>query len=149
MASPQWARQLLSEPCHHLVSRRRLLRSAALTAGLVVGVDMLAPVAAWAEPHKKQGTPRPIPEGIQPFGPTGPTFHLNLPPEVATTRSMDDFSTIIDFDGTVGLSHVHGTGVGVTDGVSKDLNFDIDCRFLQGKFVGTDGKLHHGTFSFI
>ncbi len=49
----------------------------------------------------------------------------------------------------VGVSHVHGTGVGVTGGVSKNLNFDIDCRFLKGHFVGTDDKLHRGTFAFV
>jgi len=139
---------LLNRPHDHILSRRRLFGSAAVAAGLVVGADLLVPVAAWAEPTKKAGTPRPIPGGIQPFGPTGPVFHINLPPD-SETRTNDDFSTIFDFNGTVGLAHLHGTGVGVTGGVSKNLNFDMDCRFVSGHFVGTDEKLHRGTFSFV
>jgi len=148
MVSQHLAWDLLSRPHDHLWSRRRLLGTTAVTAGLVVGADLLAPVSAWADSPKNAGTPRPIPEGIQPFGPTGPVFHLNLPPE-SEIRTNDDFSTIIDFNGTVGLSHLQGTGVGVTSGVSKNLNFDMDCRFLKGHYVGTDGKVHQGTFSFV
>ena len=141
---------LLGRTHDHLWSRRRLLSSAAITAGMVAGADMLVPVAAWAEAEetKKPGTPRPISGGIQPFGPSGPVFHIHLPPE-SETRSNDDFSLITDFKGTVGVSHLQGTGVGITNGVTKNLNFGMDCRFVKGHFVGTDGKLHHGTFSFV
>jgi hypothetical protein len=119
-----------------------------MTAGLAVGADLLAPVAAWASQTQTAGTPTPIPGGIQPFGPTGPVFHVHLPPE-AETRANDDFSTINNFNGTVGVSHLTGTGVGVTAGVTKNLNFGMDCRFITGHFVGTDTKLHKGTFTFV
>jgi len=138
---------LLRRPHDHLWSRRRLLGSAVVTAGLVAGADLLAPVAALAAPPRT-GTPKPIPGGIRPFGPSGPLFHVNGPPE-AEIRTTDDFSTITDFNGTIGISHLSGDGVGVTDGVSKTLRYEIDNRFMVGQFVGTDGKRHRGTFGFV
>jgi hypothetical protein len=137
--------RLLNRPHDHLWTRRRVLGSVVATTGLVIGADLLVPAAALAA---ETGTPRPIPTGIQPFGPNGPLFHVHPPPE-SETRASDDFSTITDFNGFVGLSHVTGNGVGVTSGVSKSLTYAVDNRFMVGEFVGTDGELHRGTFGFV
>jgi hypothetical protein len=129
------------------LSRRRFLGAAALASGAALGGDLWLAGVAHAAPAGT-GTPRPIPTGIQPFGPSGPLFHVHAPPE-SETRANDDFSTITDFDGVVGLAHVTGTGIGVTGGVSKSLTYAVDNRFMVGEFVGTDGRLHRGTFGFV
>jgi hypothetical protein len=126
------------------LSRRGLLGGASAAALLAAGARGLARPAAAA------GTgPKPVPGGINPFG-TG-LFHVY------------DFggepATITDFRGTVGIARVAGSGT-VTKGTAGvasatpvatggKLVFDVDMRFMQGTYVGEDGKEHDGTFGFI
>jgi hypothetical protein len=89
--------------------------------------------------------PRPIPGGVQPFGPGTEVFHVFLPGPGAEP------STITDFHGNVALANVDGTGTGTdtTTGNTTSLLFDVDMRFMQGTFIATDGNTHKGTFTFI
>jgi hypothetical protein len=58
-------------------------------------------------------------------------------------------SQITDFRGTIGLAELAGTGTGTRNGTSSKLIFRMDNRFMQGTYVGVDGKRHQGTFGFI
>jgi hypothetical protein len=89
--------------------------------------------------------PRPIPGGIQPFGPGTEVFHVFLPGRGAEP------STITDFHGFIGIADTQGTGTGTNThtGATTTLLFDNDTRFMQGVYIGVDGKKHRGTFGFI
>jgi len=89
--------------------------------------------------------PRPIPGGIQPFGPGTEVFHIFLPGRGAEP------STITDFHGFIGIADTQGTGTGTDTrtGATTTLLFDNDTRFMQGVYIGVDGKKHRGTFGFI
>jgi hypothetical protein len=58
-------------------------------------------------------------------------------------------SQITDFKGTIGLAQLTGSGTGTLNGTSSKLNFEIDNQFMQGTYVGVDGRRHQGTFGFI
>lgn len=111
------------------LSRREAIRAAAGGTAVVLGSGLLAP--GLAEAKEASVAPKPIPETLFPGAP----FHV-LPP------SSEEPSTITDFNGFVGATDIQGTGTG-------GLLFDVDMRFMQGKYVGVDGKLHHGTFGFV
>jgi hypothetical protein len=96
--------------------------------------------------------PKPIPGGFDPMG-TGEIIHLVLPGEGV------ELSTIGDFRGSVGVTHVGGEGTVTMGGggggmstptASGDrLLFDADMRFMKGLYIGEDGQEHEGTFAFI
>ena len=111
------------------VSRRTVIKTAAAGSVVVFGSGLLTPGLVAA----KHGSiaPRPIPETIFPGAP----FHVLSP-------ASEEPSTIYDFNGFVGATEIQGTG---TDG----LLFDVDMRFMQGTYVGVDGKAHHDTFGFV
>jgi hypothetical protein len=58
---------------------------------------------------------------------------------------------IFDFDGVIGQADLDmsGTGTDTTTGKSADYTFHTDMRFMKGRFVGTDGRVHRGAFAFI
>ncbi len=122
-------------------SRRQFIRSAAGVAGAAVGWQMLSPSLAFAD----EPQPRPIPGGIQPFGPGTEVFHVNLPGPGAEP------STITDFHGFTGLAAVGGTGTGTDTktGEKTSLFYDADVRFMKGTFIDLEGHRHQGTFGFI
>lgn len=123
------------------VSRRQFLGTAGVTgAGLALGSGLLTPAAA-AAGDGSTVLPRPIPSGF--LTPVGVFIHHHLP-----ARGIEA-SQITDFKGTIGLAELAGTGMGTTNGTSKKLNFQMDNRFMQGTYVGVDGKRHRGTFGFI
>jgi hypothetical protein len=72
------------------------------------------------------------------------TFHVN-------GFGLDaDPITITDFNGFVGVCDVQGTGTAKDpDGTTETLLFDTDMRFMQGEYVGRDGRYHRGTFGFV
>ena len=72
--------------------------------------------------------------------PSGADFHFLLP------GIGFEMSTITDFDGVVGGSETRGTARG-SDGTT--YSFDADMRFMQGVYVGFDGRRHIGSFGFI
>lgn len=144
---------ILSYPGHRHRSgftRRQFIGMAAGATGAALGAELIWPHVAHAAPPGS-GTPNPIPGGVKPlpFAPTA-LFHVFPPPDTETTPFPEP-STITDFNGFVGISHVKGSGVGITGGGPPvtTLTYDIDNRFTTGEFVGTDGKHRQGTFAFI
>jgi hypothetical protein len=124
------------------ISRRQFLGTAGATgAGLALGSGMLTPAAAAADDNGSTVLPRPIPSGF--LTPVGVFVHHHLP-----ARGIEA-SQITDFKGTVGVAELTGTGTGTINGTSTKLNFELDNRFMQGTYVGVDGKRHRGTFGFI
>jgi len=134
------------------VTRRRFLGTAGATGvGLGLGSGLLTSAAALADSdrstvaaadhHGPAVLPRPIPSGF--LTPVGVFIHHHLP-----GRGIEA-SQITDFRGTIGLAQLTGTGTGTLNGTSKKLTFEMDNRFMQGTYVGVDGKRHRGTFGFI
>ncbi len=125
------------------LARRQFIRTAAGTTAVVVGAGLVLPVRARAS--EQNAPPRPIPGGIQPFGPGTEVFHVFLP------EPGNELSTITDFNGHIGAAEILGTGT-ATDaktGAKTKLLFDADVRFMVGEYVGLDGRNHHGTFGFF
>lgn len=124
-----------------MLSRRQFMGTAAGTTGAVLASGLWMPGRALAD----NAAPRPIPGGIQPFGPGTELFH------VFPIAAGVELSTITDFHGAIGGAEVQGTGTATnTDtGATSPLLFDVDMRFMQGVYVGMDGERHRGTFSFI
>ncbi len=127
-----------------MMSRRQFMTAAAGATGVVLGSGLWIPAVA----HASGGddvAPRPIPGGIQPFGPGTEVFHVFLPGPTAEP------STIFDFNGFIGIAEIQGTGTGTdtSTGATTSLLFDTDTRFMQGVYIGVDGKKHNGTFAFI
>lgn len=124
-----------------LISRRQFMAAAAGVTGVVLGSGLWMPGQTLALGN----APRPIPGGIQPFGPGTEVFHVFLPEHGAES------STITDFHGSIGLAHLQGTGTGTNTGTGHrdPLLFDVDIRFMQGVYIGMDGEQHSGTFALI
>ena len=112
-------------------SRRQFLSAAALAGGTAVTSSAWMPVLAEAA-APGPGTPKPISGTVAPGAP----FHVFLPGTGAEP------STIGDFNGSVAIADVEGTGGG-------GLTFGADMRFMTGIFRGTDNRIHSGTFGFI
>ncbi len=135
--------------CKHSISRRNFLGTTAGAAGLFLASSKLSPVmgASCADP-------RPIPQGNQFLFPDPTVFHIELPgfpgfPDNDPARN--DPSVITDFNGHIGLAYVRGTGThtDLTTGMSSNLPFEVDLRFMEGTYVGLDGRNHHGAFALI
>ena len=136
------------------ISRRQLVTRAA--GGLLLGSALPKTALALGndddehEPSACVG-PNPIPGGTRALAPFGTFVHHNpLNPAVALAH-IHDPSQITDFDGFVGLTNIHGEGTGTNTntGETMTLAFRADMGFSQGRFVGTDGRVHHGTQVFV
>jgi hypothetical protein len=126
-----------------------MLALASAAAMVLAGLTLVGPARA-ADPPSAQ--PRPIPGGIGVVPGTPVGYHVSGP-GYSTTNSaaLAENSTITDFNGVVGATDVQGTGT-ATDtrtGQTYPMAFDADMRFMQGRYIGFDGKVHHGTFGFI
>ena len=123
-----------------LLSRRQFMLTAAGTTGAILssGLWMPGSALAWSS------APQPIPGGFPAFG---KFFHVDPTSPGPDTEN----STIFDFHGSIGAAHLQGTGAGTNTqtGNTSSLLFDVDMRFMQGAYVGLDGKTHTGTFSLI
>ena len=132
------------------LSRRSLLRGA---AGTALGAGFFRPKLIHASGRDGEGEgaacvgPNPIPGGVAPFAPLGTFIHHNPLNPAKPLANIGDPSQITDFDGFVGLTHIRGGGTDL--GTGKRLAFQADMGFNQGKFIGTDGQLHHGTLAFV
>ena len=132
------------------MARRQFLRTTAGMTALAVGAGLWSPAAASDDSHKHGAVaPNPIPLGLQ-LGnlvghPSDQLFHIYFP------VFGNEVSTITDFNGYVAAAEVQGVGTGTNtdDGTTSRLTFDADMRFMQGLYVGVDGKPHHGTFGFV
>ena len=121
-------------------SRGQFVRRGAGAVGVAAGLGLLNPSAAFG---RASGAPRPIPGGFnETFTPvpSDPFIHV-LPPQLGF-----EMSTITDFSGIVGAAEIQGTAGG-SDGSSYD--FDTDMRFMQGTYVGLDGRVRQGSFGFV
>jgi len=121
-----------------MMSRRKFIGAAAGTTGAILGSALWMPKLALAA----SSDPNPIPGGIV-VG--GQLFHVFLLGE------GNEPSTITDFKGFVGVADVQGTGTGIDIGTGhhETLNYDTDVRFMQGTYIGMDGKQYSDTFGFI
>ena len=135
-SSPIMVRPL--EPGHrHSPSRRQFLAAGAgLGAAGFLGTQVAGAAPALAAP--RAGDPRPIPGGIQPFGPGTEVFHVFLP-------DTGEPITITDFNGFAGVAHIQGVGAGA----SADLTFDVDDRFMTGEYIALNGRHFNATFGFL
>src|ERR1700741_1774530 len=78
--------------------------------------------------------PRPIPGGFDEnfnIVPRHPFIHV-LPPALGF-----EMSTITDFKGAIAAGEIQGKARG-SDG--SRYTFDSDMRFMQGTYIGTDGR---------
>ena len=118
------------------VSRRQFLRGGAVAVGSLAGSGVFA-ASAFGD---SGSDPRPIPGGFdENFNPvpSSPFIHV-LPPGIGF-----EMSTITDFNGVVAAADIQGTA---NNGA---FLFDADMRFMEGLYVGTDGRLRQGAFGFI
>jgi hypothetical protein len=137
---------------HRLLNRRNLIRG----AGTALGASLLRPKLVYANDDEDDSEhagcvgPNPIPGGVTALKPFGIFVHHNpLNPNVALA-AISDPSQITDFEGFVGLTHIRGGGTGTdASGAQTRLAFQADMGFSQGKFIGTDGRQHKGTFAFV
>lgn len=136
------------------VSRRTLLRS---TASAVLGAGLFHPKWVYAADNDDDSEPmgcvgpNPIPGGVKGLAPYGIFIHHNPLNPANSLASIHDPSQITDFDGFVGLTHIRGGGTGTdtTTGATMPLAYQADMGFSQGKFIGTDGRVHQGTQVFV
>lgn len=127
------------------------------TAGAALGAGLLSPSLAYAHDNdedrgRNQGAqPNPIPGGVAPFAPFGVFIHHNPLSPALGVAGLHDPSQITDFDGFVGATHIRGGGTGTNTltGVSTPMAYQADMGFSKGKFIGTDGRRHEGTFAFV
>jgi hypothetical protein len=120
------------------LSRRRLLG-----AGAAGGLALAGLVDATAFAHDRDASPKPIPGGFdESFTPvpSNPFIHV-LPPAVGF-----EMSTITDFAGVIAAGEIQGTASG-SDG--SKYTFDADMRFMQGRYIATDGRLRKAAFGFV
>ena len=141
----------IHRPC---ASRRAFLAKAASAGTLLSAAGIWRPQSAHADDDnddQNDGQPNPIPGGRGPFVPFGIFAHHNALNPANPLPSLNDPSQITDFDGFVGLTHIRGGGIGTNTitGASMVLGFQADMGFSQGKFIGTDGHQHKGTFAFV
>lgn len=124
-------------PTHrHGLTRRRLLGSGVGAVGALAGAPLLTGAPAHAA--GPAGSPRPIPGGIQPFGPGTEVYHVFLP-------GTGEPNTITDFNGFVGVGVVDGT----VNGPDSGLVFEVDNRFMVGEYVGLSGRHFNAAFGFL
>ena len=121
-----------------MMSRRKFIGAAAGTTGAILASGLWMPKLALAA----GSDPNPIPGGIV-VG--GQLFHVFL------LREGNEPSTITDFKGSVGVAQVQGTGkaINTRTGSHETLNYDTDVRFMQGIYIGMDGRQYSDTFGFI
>ena len=137
-----------------LLSRRKLIGGGASTA---LGAGLLRPNFASVNDDDSDNEraacvgPNPIPGGVTGLKPFGIFIHHNPLNPATPLADINDPSQITDFDGFVGLTHIRGGGTGTDTmtGATRRLAFQADMGFSQGKFIGTDGRQHRGTFAFV
>jgi len=95
--------------------------------------------------------PRPIPGGFlaSDFGIPIPNsterFHAFAP----LVALGNDPITITDFHGFIAAAEITGHGTVTTPAGPARRFFDNDMRFMQGQYIGVDGREHTGTFGFF
>jgi hypothetical protein len=155
------------------VSRRQFFGTSAGAAGVVLGSSLWTAAEDGddeQDERENRGHPCPAPDPIphvtippipSPVIAMCARAHFFFPGNVEGTAAPTDPtgphpggrdpSTLFDFDGVIGQADLNltGTGTDTTTGESKPYDFHTDMRFMAGKFVGTDGRVHKGAFAFI
>ena len=133
------------------LSRRQFFGRAAAVAGVAASSSLGLPgIARAAAPGT--GQPRPIPGGTQIDG-LG-FFHFYFPTSPNPVGSTDtiesgrgDPSTITDFNGFIGVGEwAGGTG---KDQDGNTLYWGADLRFMDGEYIGLDGRHRQAAFAFV
>lgn len=123
------------------MTRRQFVGVTVAGAGALAGATALSPLVVAA--GGGDATPNPIGYGFQ------------IPPSSIIFRASgldpsSELGVITDVVGMVGAADVQGSGTAThPDGSTERLLFDSDMRFMQGRYVGADGRTHHGTFAFV
>jgi hypothetical protein len=162
MASPEedfhaiWQHRNGDRPVGHshfwerALSRRQFVGSTAGFAGAAIAAFGLPAFARAATAVST--APRPIPGGTT-IGALG-LFHFYFPTSPNPVGSGDtiqsgrgDPSTITDFNGFIGVGE-WGGGTG-RDQNGRTLYWAADLRFMDGEYVGLDGRHHQGAFAFV
>jgi|GraSoiStandDraft_36_1057302.scaffolds.fasta_scaffold186164_2 hypothetical protein len=130
------------------LSRRQFLGTTAGVAGAFATSPLWMPSLALSGDRVATVAPKPIGIGVSPFG--IPIHHFPPTPVLGPTV-INEPSQITDFNGFVGITRVRGTGTGTdtTTGATHPVNFQVDNGFMDGVYVGEDGKVHRGTFAFV
>jgi hypothetical protein len=113
-------------------------------------------LVVWGAPLRAEevgAAPKPIPGGLgrTAGAPEGVGIHFFPPLILPVTDTINEPSTITDFNGVVAVTHLQGTGEG-TDrrtGLTYPASYDLDMRIFKGRYVGTDGVERDGTFGFL
>lgn len=131
------------------LSRRQFMQGTGAAAGM-----LLAGSYGWMSTSATVpgNTPKAIPGGFTAGFcglPETTVFH-NFAPGVFDPLDTDR-SGIFDFNGHIGYAVVDGTGTGRNTETHETtpLLFEVDLRFMQGEYVGVDGKPRHATFCFM
>ena len=120
-------------------SRRQFVTAAASAASVLLARPLGAVTT-----DVRGNTPKPIPGGF--IGPGNNLFHVFVPNVLHTNET--DRSLITDFKGQVGFAVIDGTGTARTGKSATRLAFEVDSRFMQGIYIGEDGRSRQGTFCF-
>jgi hypothetical protein len=126
-------------------SRGRFLRGVGGAAGALATAGLWTPALAQSAQPASPGAPRPIPTGLQFFGPGTELFHV-FPP-----ASGLENATLTDFVGWVGTADIAGMGA-ATDtatGQTTQVPWTADMRFMKGTYVAKDGVRREGAFAFV
>jgi hypothetical protein len=126
------------------LSRREFIGAGIISAGAAATAGLWMPAVALAGDQVATVPPQPIPGGVSPFG----IFIHHFPPAPGV---VNEPSQITDFNGFVGICRVRGKGTGtdLATGIQTRLNYQVDNGFMDGVYVGVDGKDHRGTFAFV
>lgn len=158
------------------VSRRRFIQGgmgAVAGAGAALGTGLWQPAFADDKVRRSNAVPLPIPHRtFLPFGstseatigvhfyfpgpvsgrkhPSDPTGSTGSPPSGTHPEGRDP-STITNFTGFIGQfdGTFEGIGRDTTSGATTKYKFHTDTRFMTGEFIGSDERMHRGTFAFI
>jgi hypothetical protein len=174
MTRNDWNERLRAAPGVSLrsLSRRRFFGISAGAAGGALGGSLWTPVRGERnhddDDHDRQpGRPCPEqdpiphinagpPAGIGGFrfffpGPVDGSPAATDPEPAAAHAAGRDPSLIFNFDGVVGSADLTltGTGTDTTTGATAKYGFHTDMRFMKGRFLGTDNRIHRGAFAFI
>jgi hypothetical protein len=131
------------------LSRRKFMQASGAAAGaLLLGSQGWMPASA----SVPGATPKAIPGGFTAGFcglPDTEIFH-NFAPNVFDPPNTDR-SGIFDFNGHIGYAIIDGTGTGhnTATNTNTPLLFEVDLRFMQGEYVGVDGRHRHATFCLI
>lgn len=136
--------ELTGTSCEHGHTRRSLLVAGAGLLGL--GAMEAYPAVAAATPldaavTRSEFGALPMAAPIHELDKNG---HHNVPPGPYTEPSE-----ILNFRGTVATGVAIGTA---RDSHGRRLTLGgagTDVRLMQGEYVGTDGNVHHGTFTHL